>query len=463
MWNVEIREFRYSPAEEPILHDLRFTIVPGKIHHVCGPSGCGKSTLLGLLSGQLPVPDSGMVFSGDLRTLNAAEIRRSAQDPLMQIAAATVIDELLLGPEYREATVEQALEKARKSALAFRQQHLLERDTSRLSFGQARLLGLATLWQYPADLVLLDEPFVGLDTLAFEHVQDAVKRLADSGCAVLLTHTRGGENDLFIELNPLRQALEPLCFDVAMPVADVPLQVERLRYSGWEGREEISFRVEPGQALIVTGPNGAGKTRLLQHLAGMIPAESGEVLGPLARAYVAQNPDREMFAATVADEIMVGAQCSAAVGGPWLEFFGLAAQTRCSPLLLSYGQKKRVSLIGALMRQPTCLLLDEPLAGLDSLNQQRVVHILEKFLKRGGIVLAATHEPELFARLQPRRLQLQPGDARQSWFLEAMSASRIGSHEVIAAGLEEPVCSKSRETVQEESRNVQGRNDPCGR
>lgn len=407
-WSIRIEEFRYHPQEPPVLRDLAFTIEPGRIHHVCGPSGCGKSTLLGLLGGQLPSAGGSHVWRGDLGGFPTTAACRSAQDPLLQIAGATVIDDLLLGPEYREDTPERAVDKAVASARRFGLLELIDRDTSRLSFGQARLLGLAGLWQYPAPVLLLDEPFVGLDARRQRQMQEAIVGIAAEGTAVVLTHTQRLPEELTIDLRPVTEedCGEPPAFSVRAARGD--LVATGLIWAGWAGGGAVGFRLGPGELLLLTGPNGAGKTQLLHHLAGVKEFSTGRVEWPGPVTLVPQNPEQEIFAPDVQTELLVGADAAPEVARSLAEWFGLAGCWSRSPLLLSYGQQKRVSLLGGLLRRPAVLLLDEPLAGLDAGNRGRLLTLLRAFLAGGGLALVATHEPELFTGFAVGRLHLEP-------------------------------------------------------
>ncbi|NLI78728.1 MAG: ATP-binding cassette domain-containing protein [Candidatus Riflebacteria bacterium] len=434
-WRVRIREFRFAPEEEPVLRDLDFPVEPGRVHQVCGPSGCGKSTLLAVLGGQLPAPGSRAVLAADLGGFPTAEARRSAQDPLLQIACATVIDELLLGPEYREETPERAVAVALGTLRDFGLADLAPRETSLLSFGQARLLGLAGLWQYPASVLLLDEPFVGLDARRQAGMRATIDRIAATGTAVLLTDTAHLPGERTIDLHPVGE--EPVgpvpAFGVDAPSRD--LVAAGLTWPGWEGGAGVGFSARPGGLVVVTGPNGAGKTRLLQHLAGLSAFPAGRVEVPGEVGYVPQNPDQEVFAADSLGEIMTGARGSEADARALAAFFGVADCLPRSPLRLSYGQKKRISLIGGLVRRTPCLLLDEPLSGLDRRNRARLLALLGAFLREGGLALVATHEPEAFASFRPARLHLDPAATADgsTWTEPPADPAGTGEHAVDGA------------------------------
>lgn len=405
---VIIREFRYSQDSESVLSDINFSIKPGALHHIYGPSGCGKSTLLSILSGDLPDSEGVAVFNGDVNGLSELSRMRSTQDPQMQLAAATVIDELLLAPEYRESDAHAAIEKACESARMFCLQHILRQDTARLSFGQARILGLAGAWQYMPDLLLLDEPFVGLDCKYHQLVADAIERIRQAGGAVVLTHTSMLEGEEVIELQPQPVGEPGPLPEFVVNAPRAPLVVENLLWHTWRGARGLSFALEPGQMMILTGPNGSGKSQLLQRIAGIQGYDSGHISAPEDTIYVPQSPDQEIFAPSLIEETMIGSSASLQQAQELINFFDLQSCIDRSPILLSFGQKKRVSFIGGLLRGAGCLLIDEPMSGLDLLNQKRLTACLRRYLDNGGMVIAATHEMEGFAQFNPARLHLDP-------------------------------------------------------
>lgn len=405
---VIIKEFRYSQESENVLSNIEFSIKPGALHHIYGPSGCGKSTLLSILSGDLPDSEGVSFFNGDVNGLDQLSRMRSTQDPQMQLAAATVIDELLLAPEYRESDAHAAIEKACESARMFCLQHILRQDTARLSFGQARILGLAGAWQYMPDVLLLDEPFVGLDCKHHKLVADAIERIRQAGGAVVLTHTSMLEGEEVIELQPQPVGNPGLVPEFALNEDKSSLVVENLFWQTWRGGGGLNFALDPGQMMIITGPNGSGKSQLLQRIAGVQGYDSGNISAPAATVYVPQSPDQEIFAPSLLEETMIGSSASQQQAEALISYFDLQGCIDRSPILLSFGQKKRVSFIGGLLRRPNCLLIDEPMSGLDLLNQKRLTACLRRYLDNGGMVIAATHEMERFDEFKPRRLHLDP-------------------------------------------------------
>lgn len=404
--NVKIEEFRYTPDSEIILQDIDLSISPQTITHIYGPSGCGKSTLLSILSGDLPAAESSAVLKGDLTSLKQIQKLRTTQDPQMQIAAATVMDELLLAPEYIETSELNAIAKAIESTRTFKLNKLLRKNTTHLSFGQMRILGIACYWQYPPDLILLDEPFTGLDCFHSSLLKDVIRIMTDQGGSIILTHTSKlpGENIIHLKAHQSANAGEPPAF--AVKASEHSISGESLKWPGWSTENPVSFTLNPGSTTLLTGPNGSGKSQLLIRLAGILPFHEGAPDIPQSCSYVPQIPDQQIFAASVIEEALVGNQASEASALELLAYFDMAHLAQLSPLLLSFGQKKRLVFISAILAASGCLLLDEPIAGLDPLNQQRIIKCMQRFNDNGGIILTATHDFEVFSPIASSRIHL---------------------------------------------------------
>ncbi|MGM0600941.1 MAG: ATP-binding cassette domain-containing protein [Candidatus Rifleibacteriota bacterium] len=414
---IKIEEFKYNSNEHKVLEHIDFNIEPGKIHHVYGPSGCGKSTLLAILNGDIKPENNKVCFKGNLGALNEIKRMRSTQDPQMQLATASVIDELLLSPEYRENSADKALKKALQTSKYFDLCNILTRDTSVLSFGQARLLGLACIWQYPPELLLLDEPLTGLDCTHTKIIKDALEKIIQTGTAVVLTHTSRIAGERSIELKNISQSPPPEPPDFNLFETRKALIAKEVVWKYWPGKQSISFELKPGELIILTGPNGSGKTQLLQRIAGIRKFSEGELINYDQTAYVSQCPEKEMFAESLPAEIMIGSDVQTESIKQMLSYFQINEPLETSPLLLSFGQQKRISIIGALLRQPSCLLLDEPISGLDINNQRRLAACLKQFLAKGGKAIIATHEPETFADFNTSRLHLQPQNKEKAWII----------------------------------------------
>ncbi|MCY3853529.1 MAG: cytochrome c biogenesis heme-transporting ATPase CcmA [Gammaproteobacteria bacterium] len=174
--------------------------------------------------------------------------------------------------------------------------------------------------------------------------------------------------------------------------------------------ENLSFKVEVGQLWLVRGANGSGKTSLLRILAGLSPAEQGELIWQGERepvlwvghrvavsAGLTARENLEFMAALEGDEIGASAAALEAVG------LGAFSETRAGRL--SEGQARRVALARLAFSTRRLWLLDEPLTSLDETSVNWFETQVHRQLDRGGAVVMATHR-EISDSLQGWTLQL---------------------------------------------------------
>ncbi|MCX6967331.1 MAG: ABC transporter ATP-binding protein [Verrucomicrobia bacterium] len=215
----------------------------------------------------------------------------------------------------------------------------------------------------------------------------------------------------------------------AFSLADVSF-----RYPEAVALDGLHLSIPPGECLAVLGANGSGKSTLLRVLAGLCFPERGEVAffgNPLteqtlqreafARHFrrrvgvIFQNPDVQLFNATVFDEIAFGplqmewpkAEIVERVHAA-LADFGIEALKDRPPHRLSGGEKKRVALASVLVLDPDVLLLDEPTAALDPQSQGHVIDFLFGCLGK-KTVITTTHSLEVAQEIADRCLVLENG------------------------------------------------------
>ncbi len=189
------------------------------------------------------------------------------------------------------------------------------------------------------------------------------------------------------------------------------------RYGDVVGVNGLSLDVSEGRRLAIVGANGAGKTTLLLHLNGTHRPLSGEVLlrgAPIAYdrqgltalrtavGLVFQNPDDQLFAGSVFQDVSFGPLnigLSEAAARERVEDALDAleiAHLRDRPThMLSYGQKKRAAIAGAVAMRPDVLILDEPMAGLDPSGSWHLMGLLTRLHETGTTLVVATHDMSL--------------------------------------------------------------------
>ncbi|WP_237152379.1 energy-coupling factor ABC transporter ATP-binding protein [Oryzibacter oryziterrae] len=202
------------------------------------------------------------------------------------------------------------------------------------------------------------------------------------------------------------------------------LVAENLTYTfagGVPALKGLSLSIARGRRLAILGPNGAGKSTLFLHLNGTLQPDSGRVLvagepGSYSRkglsdwrrrvALVLQDPDDQLFAATVAEDISFGPlnlglsddETRNRVNEA-LEVLKIGDLRDRATHMLSGGQKKRVAIAGAIAMRPDVLLLDEPTAGLDHAASMHLIALLDRMAEAGMTLVFSTHDVDLALRL----------------------------------------------------------------
>ncbi len=197
---------------------------------------------------------------------------------------------------------------------------------------------------------------------------------------------------------------------------------------------DVGFAVPAGRAVALLGRNGGGKTTLLRLLSGGLRCGSGTLLLDGAEVVydrkgltrlrtsvqlVTQDPDDQLFAASVAQDVSFGPMN---LGLPEeevrlrvaeaLEALDITALADRPTHLLSFGQRKRAAIAGAVAMRPRVLIMDEPTAGLDPHGQERLLETLERLRAAGTTVVMATHDVDLALRWADDAAVLSPAGLR---------------------------------------------------
>jgi cobalt/nickel transport system ATP-binding protein len=223
-------------------------------------------------------------------------------------------------------------------------------------------------------------------------------------------------------------APEPSASELHVPHAAVRTYQLTHRYA--DGRialDQVSFDLRAGERVALVGPNGAGKTTLFLRLCGVLAGKVGEVavngLDPADPAQrkrlprhvgvVFQNPDDQLFSATVLEDVAFGPLNLGATADEArrqatgaLAAVGLDGFAERSPHRLSGGEKRRAALAGVLAMRPGVLLLDEPSMFLDPRGRRELIRTV---CDLPGTLLVATHDLDLVLDCCPRTVVLDGG------------------------------------------------------
>jgi len=191
----------------------------------------------------------------------------------------------------------------------------------------------------------------------------------------------------------------------------------------------VDLSVEAGDFLAIVGQNGSGKTTLVKHFNGLLRPTSGQVLvlgqdtadqsvGQLARkvGYLFQNPDHQIFASTVWEEVAFGPRNLGFSEGEVtdrateaLALFGLGDQADTPPAVLGCGLRRKVTLAAVWAMRPQIMVLDEPTAGLDWRSIRALMEEVNNLNSQGHTIILVTHDMKLVAEFARQVLVLDEG------------------------------------------------------
>lgn len=217
------------------------------------------------------------------------------------------------------------------------------------------------------------------------------------------------------------------------PSGEALLEARALDYhypGGQHAVRQATLTIRQGEIVAILGGNGSGKTTLCKLLCGLLPPDEGEIafcgapvhgheLARMARhvGYVFQNPDQQLFATTVREEVEFGprnfgvpAEALPARVAQALAAVQLQGQEERNPFVMARGERQRVAVASILSAAPEILILDEPTTGLDYPQQREMMAMLLALRRAGHTIILVTHTMWLAAQYADRGILMAAGE-----------------------------------------------------
>ncbi|NKB81433.1 MAG: ATP-binding cassette domain-containing protein [Nitrospirales bacterium] len=221
--------------------------------------------------------------------------------------------------------------------------------------------------------------------------------------------------------------------------------------------QDVSITIQEGEYIAIIGRNGSGKSTFAKLLNGLLLPIKGQVLveemdtktmpiSQLARVvgYVFQNPDHQIFAESIWDEVAFGirhvgyhpeAYTEQVIQA--LEAVGFDAQQErtVDPFSLTKGARQRVAVASVLAAKPKVLIIDEPNTGLDAEETTRLMEVIHHLHQAGHTIVLITHTMRIVAEYATRCLVMHKGQV----LADGPTRSIFSDRSLIeAAGLDVP-------------------------
>lgn len=456
----------YGPVR--VLSDVSLSLRSGSIHALLGENGAGKSTLIKVLAGVIEPSAGDILLGGERRRFRGVRDAQAAgvvalPQELALVPTLGVAENIFLGmPEHGRGGLvrRKSLDVAARSELAKLGQQLpLDVPVGELSAVQQTMVALARALARDASFLILDEPTAALTDTESEQLFEVLRRLRDSGTAILYvshrldevfaladtaTVLRGGAHVWTrpideVTLDDVVTAMIGREHGQVYPARagdEAELAPVVLRTSNLTGRtlDGVSLEARAGRVLGIAGLAGSGRSELLRLIAGAErPARGSIELAPAASdgrttprdvtrmslknrmdAGIALVPEERrsqglVMNATILQNIALANRrelSTLGVASPRRERaaaelgrqeLAIATTSVQQPVAeLSGGNQQKVVLAKMLARAPRVLLLDEPTRGIDIGTKSEIYQLIRTLAGRGVAVIVVSSElPEL--------------------------------------------------------------------
>ncbi len=438
------------------MNRVSFSLCEGERLAILGHNGSGKSTLVKILGALIDAAEGEYIIDGkNILDWDLQEFRKTVgvvfQDPESQLIAALVEDDVAFSPENQGLDSREIQERVDMALEQVAMSHKRASPVSALSGGEKQRVAIAGALAAKVKILILDEATAMIDPDGRREIEKILRDLHKSGTSIIqVTHQIEPENfsdiDRVIILSNGEIIWESSTQDFFTNAANLGFEIPsdkpefntnrktsnknffaiknlsfKFENENVFALENVNLDIKSGLWLSIIGKTGSGKSTLIQHLNGLYKIQSGEIIHngknlPVKGSelqklrqnvgLVFQNPESQIFAQTVHDEIAF-APMNAGYDSQELEqkiihalrAVGLPDEfLERNPIMLSGGEKRLVAIASILSVEPECLILDEPLAGLDSVYQKRILNLLSNLRTAGHTIITVTHDLRMAAK-----------------------------------------------------------------
>lgn len=430
--------------------------VPEGVTVVAGANGSGKATLANIICKGWNIGTNKLRFSRPGMSVKLIEfndihsLTGLKAEYYQQRLEATMNDEV---PKVSEIMGEATQSPGWKTLCeGLRLHDIIDKRVNYLSSGELRKLLVVNALVDAPDLLILDNPYIGLDAASRELFNDTLDAVSRRGTSVLLLLCNPEEIPPFTtalipmrgltvgatmyrtrgDIEPLRdcvrslmdyavdldaipvRANEPLAHDVTFELRNV-----NVSYGKRQILRDVDWKVNCGECWALAGPNGAGKSLLLSLICADNPQAysnditifdrrrgSGESIWDIKKRIGYVSPEMHLYFRSYGTLVDTVAQSLRSTSGNygtptaaerelsmrWLRLFHLEGLAQRRYSTLSAGEQRMALIARTLIKQPELLIMDEPLHGLDAARKRAVRAVINELVRRNRHTLVyVTH------------------------------------------------------------------------
>lgn len=453
---------------------------------IIGPNGSGKTTFVKAIAGLLPLKNGEIILNFlEREKYPYPALHREKLTYLSFEVHKDIFEKDSLERDYQEfagkkikgITVKDYLKVTRVKSLESRENEwedvfnikdLLDREIITLSTGELRKVLIVKALQKNPKLIILDEPFDGLDKSSRQQLMDIIEQLENKIHVLLITHKineipknithimviKNGKIDSFGKKEQMKSIQSYMYTrhsgerseteikqkkgfwkdrnDAILEMKNVNVQID-----GKDILKNINWQIREGENWVILGPNGAGKSTFVKLILGdhsQAFSNDIKVFGKKLGVGISVW-DIKQYIGLVSNELLFkfpkNISSIQVILSGFFDSTGLYQKPSRNQIKkannwviklelkdlinenfneLSSGQKKIILIVRSLVKNPKLLILDEPCHGLDIKNRQRVLQIIEKISKLKTNILYITHNEDEIVPTITHRLFLENGE-----------------------------------------------------
>jgi|SRR6218665_980559 len=447
-FKLAVKDLSVRKSSAIVLDGVSFTIPPGGHLAIVGTAGSGKTTLAMALAGRL-------FFSGEVTYSDESKDRIVWVEQEHHFRNRSNTSNFYYQQRFNSMDSEDALTvteylgqdiSTNELLKPFRIELLLEKPLIQLSNGENKKVQISKALLAEPKVLILDQPFVGLDVNARAFLHERINELAARGIMIILVtqpHEIPGCISMVVSLAKGQPAtVETRAgFDACLAAAKgnkkaslvneqlldrltrvnhetfdsiVRMKNVNISYGDKKILQDINWEIKPGDCWLLSGPNGAGKSTLLSLITADNPQAyaneiylfdkkrgSGETIWDIKKRIGFLSPELLLFfengnsvfeavASGLFDTIGLFREVSdqqMELVYAWLELLGIKSLGRKRLNELSAGEQRKALLARALIKNPPLLILDEPCQGLDDETEEELITLIDLICKRDSKTL----------------------------------------------------------------------------